>query len=71
MMKGYSAEEARAAAVREKRPPAATRPPLAATAYAATRDKVRYTWSFEPTRQTFPHSHSNAVSAFALRLSVL
>ncbi|XP_041974284.1 FERM, ARHGEF and pleckstrin domain-containing protein 2 isoform X2 [Aricia agestis] len=35
MMKGYTAEEARAAAARP-----ATRPPLAATAYASTRDKL-------------------------------
>ncbi|XP_052753774.1 FERM, ARHGEF and pleckstrin domain-containing protein 1-like isoform X2 [Galleria mellonella] len=42
MMKGYSAEEARAAAASRAstRPSeAATRPPLAATAYATTRDK--------------------------------
>lgn len=43
MMKGYTAEEARAAAARARRPAAATRPPLAATAYASTRDKVRTT----------------------------
>lgn len=41
MMKGYSAEEARAAAARAQRPQAAPRPPLVATAYASTRDKVR------------------------------
>ncbi|XP_059049094.1 FERM, ARHGEF and pleckstrin domain-containing protein 1-like [Achroia grisella] len=43
MMKGYSAEEARAAAAsRTTRRPqeAATRPPLAATAYVTTRDKL-------------------------------
>ncbi|CAD0195222.1 unnamed protein product [Chrysodeixis includens] len=40
MMKGYTAEEARAAAARARRPAAATRPPLAATAYASTRDKL-------------------------------
>ncbi|KAJ8733732.1 hypothetical protein PYW07_014283 [Mythimna separata] len=40
MMKGYSAEEARAAAARARSPAAATRPPLVATAYATTRDKA-------------------------------
>lgn len=43
MMKGYRPEEARAAvhAGRTRRTSeAATRPPLAATAYASTRDKV-------------------------------
>lgn len=42
MMKGYSAEEARAAAQRVQAypAPAAARPPLLATAYANTRDKV-------------------------------
>ncbi|XP_022829180.1 FERM, RhoGEF and pleckstrin domain-containing protein 1-like isoform X4 [Spodoptera litura] len=40
MMKGYSAEEARAAAQRARRPAAGTRPPLAATAYVTTRDKA-------------------------------
>lgn len=40
MMKGYSAEEARAAAGRARPPVAAIRPPLAATAYATTRDKA-------------------------------
>ncbi|XP_028163989.1 FERM, ARHGEF and pleckstrin domain-containing protein 2-like isoform X2 [Ostrinia furnacalis] len=42
MMKGYSAEEARAAAERaaqRRTSEGATRPPLAATAYATTRDK--------------------------------
>lgn len=44
MMKGYSAEEAREAARRSRRPgEAASRPPLAATAYATTRDKVCFT----------------------------
>lgn len=41
MMKGYSAEEARAAAQRAQRPAAAPRPQLVATAFATTRDKVR------------------------------
>lgn len=43
MMKGYRPEEARAAALagRTRRTSeVATRPPLAATAYASTRDKV-------------------------------
>ncbi|CAG9782711.1 unnamed protein product [Diatraea saccharalis] len=43
MMKGYSAEEARAAALRSqmrRTSEGATRPPLVATAYATTRDKL-------------------------------
>ncbi|XP_012552806.2 FERM, ARHGEF and pleckstrin domain-containing protein 1 isoform X2 [Bombyx mori] len=40
MMKGYSAEEARAAAERARCRPPAVRPPLQATAYVNTRDKL-------------------------------
>lgn len=43
MMKGYTAAEAREASLRSMRDPLtrdASRPPLAATAYATTRDKV-------------------------------
>ncbi|KAG6458401.1 hypothetical protein O3G_MSEX010830 [Manduca sexta] len=40
MMKGYSAEEARAAAERARTRSGAARPPLQATAFVTTRDKV-------------------------------
>lgn len=53
MMKGYSAEEARAAAQRARRPVAGTRPPLAATAYVTTRDKVNHT------THTLTHIHTD------------
>lgn len=55
MMKGYSAAEARVAAERARSlPPAAARPPLLATAYATTRDKVRDTLSISLSHANTP-----------------
>ncbi|XP_075980728.1 FERM, ARHGEF and pleckstrin domain-containing protein 1-like isoform X2 [Anticarsia gemmatalis] len=60
MMKGYSAEEARAAAGRARRPaPAATRPPLAATAYATTRDKLTKLYCDQIAPELVTHAEVN------------
>ncbi|XP_063890991.1 FERM, ARHGEF and pleckstrin domain-containing protein 1 isoform X1 [Helicoverpa armigera] len=59
MMKGYSAEEARAAAARARRPVAATRPPLAATAYATTRDKLSKLYCNQIAPELVTHAEVN------------
>ncbi|CAH1643181.1 unnamed protein product [Spodoptera littoralis] len=59
MMKGYSAEEARAAAQRARRPAAGTRPPLAATAYVTTRDKLSKLYCNQIAPELVTHAEVN------------
>lgn len=61
MMKGYTAEEARRRS-EGARPPRPHRPPLAPTAYAATRDKVPHR---APPYPTIPHTRTMRDSLYA------